>query len=141
MSFAVAAFPMLTILFPVVAGLMACLLFAITVGMPFYTASVLTGIVIAAVLIVARYSVPAGALAAVLAAGPCGPNCRCDSVHQPAQQRDFVAVRGRRLLLGFENHRELGHGWVVDQSREERDAELALADIGVTVLVRAEAEL
>lgn len=48
-------------------------------------------------------------------------NCRCGSVHQTAQQRDFVAVRGRRLLLGFENHRELGHGRIVDQSREERD--------------------
>ena len=64
-------------------------------------------------------------------------NCRCDSVHQPAQQRDFVAVRGRRLLLGFENHRELGHGRIVDQSREERDAELPFADVGVTVLMRA----
>lgn len=70
MSFAIAMSTLLTIPFPVIAGLMACLLFAVATGMPFYTASVLTGIVIAAVLIVARYSVPAGALAAVLTAGP-----------------------------------------------------------------------
>ena len=49
-------------------------------------------------------------------------------------------MRGGRLLLGFENHRELGHGWVVDQSREKRDAELALPDVGVTILMRVEAE-
>ena len=50
-------------------------------------------------------------------------------------------MRGGRLLLGFENHRELGHDRVVDQSREERDAELTLPDVGVTILVRVEAEL
>ena len=74
-------------------------------------------------------------------------NCRCGSVHQPAQQRDFVAVRGRRLLLGFENHRELGHDWVVDQSREKRvgqaivDAEEKGSEIKELYRLNAECEL
>ena len=50
-------------------------------------------------------------------------------------------MRGGRLLLGFEDHRELGHDRVVDQSREKRDAELALPDVGVTILMRVEAKL